>query len=559
MGGLGRRAAWLLPAAVLCAQAPPAAPEPLPAEVKGRLPGGGSASIRLQFKRGVQVQAGPLPRRFLATPGAGWVGFEELTPEGRRWALDSLFPDDRWLRGEVQHLVRWPELESVWLLAALFTGHGQNYDKLQAENPKNPEKLRRGDLWRVPGRLLAKELGGAGAPVPDRSHPEDELDDEARTAAFRALLAFDEDAQGRVAIYRLRKGEALYSSVVMRFTERVSPKEVNELALVIARRSGIADLRAIPPGQVVKIPLEVLAGPFQPEGTKALAEDREMREEVRRTPRIDAGPRLKGVRIILDPGHGGVDRGASGAQVWESDFVFDITMRVLRILQQDTDAQASSTVRYPRLGFSPRDRITAPSREAEVLTTPPFANDGDSPSAVSVHLRWVLANDLIKAFVKKGDPQKTLFLSFHADSLHPSSRGAMVYVPGAPYVPASFALGARRGAAVAEMKRSAQVTLSLRDRLQGEARSRQFAEVLLRAFQRERIPVHANRPIRNVIHRDGRTFVPAVIRHSAAATKVLLEVLNLQNEEDAESLRDPAFRERYAEAVVKGIQAYYRR
>lgn len=555
MGGLGRQAAWLVPAAILCAQAP----EPAPAEVKGRLPGGGGARVRLQFKRGVQVEAAPLPRRFLASPASGWAGYDDLTAEGKRWALETLFPEDRWQRGEVQHLVRWPELESVWLLAALFTGHGQNYDRLQAENAGNPEKLRRGDLWRIPARLLAKELGGIGSVAPDRSQPEDDLDDEARTAAFRALLTFAEDAQGRYAVYRLRKGEALYSSVVMRFTERVSPREVNELAAVIARRSGIADLRTIPPGQVVKIPLDVLAGPFQPEGTRALAEDREMREEVRRTPRIDAGPRLKGVRIILDPGHGGVDRGASGAQVWESDFVFDITMRVLRILQQDTDAQVSSTVRYPRIGLVPRERIIAPSREAEVLTTPPFANDGDSPTAVSVHLRWVLANDLIRTFARKGDAQKTLFLSFHADSLHPSSRGAMVYVPGAPYVPASFSLGPRRGAAVAEMKRGAQVVFSLRDRLQGEARSRQFAEVLLRSFLLERIPVHANRPIRNVIHRDGRTFVPAVIRHSAAATKVLLEVLNLQNEEDAESLRDPAFRERYAEAVVKGIQAYYRK
>lgn len=555
MGRLGFRfAACLLPAVLLCAQS-----EPSPVELKVRVPGGQAARIRLQFKKGVQVEAGPLPRRFYGGTAAGWASFEDLTTAGKRWVLESLFPEDGWRPGEVLHQVRWPELESVWLLASLFTGHGQNYDKLQAANPKNPEKLRKGDLWRIPGELLSKEFGGRGAAVPDRSHPEDELDDEARTAAFRAMLSYEQDAQGRYAAYRLRKGEALYSAVVMRFTERVSPKEVNELALDLARRSGIQDIRAIPPGQIVKIPLDLVAGPFQPEGTQALAEDREMREEVRRTPRIDAGPRLKGVRIVLDPGHGGVDKGASGIGVWESDHVYDIAMRVLRILEQDTDAQVTSTMRYPRHGLKPRDRIAAPSNAAEVLTTPPFASDGESPTSVSVNLRWVLANDQFKAFSKKGDPQKTLFLSFHADSLHPSSRGAMVYVPGAPYVPASFSLGPRGGAPVAEMKRSAQVRLSPRERLQGEARSRQFSEIMLRVFQREKIPVHANRPIRNVIHRDGRTFVPAVIRHSTAATKVLLEVLNLQNEEDAENLRDPAFRERYAEAVVKGIQAYYRK
>lgn len=553
MERLGRLlAAALFPAMVLSPQ-----PEPAPVDIKAKAPGGAMVRVRLQYKKGVLVEGAP--RGFLAAAGTGWAPFEELSPEGKRWVLQALFPEDRWQRGEVIHSVRWPDLESVWLLSALFTGHGQNYDKLQAANPSLPEKLRRGDVWKVPHTLLSKELGGTGVTAPDRSHPEDELDDEARTGAFRAMLTYEEDREGRYAVYRLRKGEALYSSVVMRFTERVSPKEVNELAAAIARRSGIADLRAIPPGQSVKIPLEVLADPFQPEGSRALAEDREMRDEVRRTPRIDAGPRLKGVRIILDPGHGGVDKGAFGVQVWESDHVYDIAMRVLRILQQDTDAQVSSTLRYPGVGLKPRDRIVAPSNAAEVLTTPPFANDGESPSAVSVHLRWILANDWVRTFVRKGDPQKTLFLSLHADSLHPSSRGAMVYVPGAPYVPATFTLGARRAAPVAEMRRGARVELSARERLQGEARSRQFAEQLLRALHRGRIPVHANRPIRNVIHRDGRTFVPAVIRHSAAATKVLLEVVNLQNEEDAASLRDPAFRERYAEAVVKGIQAFYRK
>ena len=96
------------------------------------------------------------------------------------------------------------------------------------------------------------------------------------------------------------------------------------------------------------------------------------------------------------------------------------------------------------------------------------------------------------------------------------------------------------------------------ERLQGEARSRLFAESMLKALQAEGIPTHENRPIRNVVLRGGKSFIPAVIRYSNAATKVLMEVLNLTNPDDADNLRDPAFRERYARAVVKGIQAYYR-
>ena len=53
--------------------------------------------------------------------------------------------------------------------------------------------------------------------------------------------------------------------------------------------------------------------------------------------------------------------------------------------------------------------------------------------------------------------------------------------------------------------------------------------------------------------------MPAVIRYSTSATKVLIEVANLTNEEDAANLRDPNFRERYAAAVVSAMQAYYRK
>jgi N-acetylmuramoyl-L-alanine amidase len=515
--------------------------------------------LRLAFKKGVTVEPGKLPKAFLppGTSTRDWVPFEILTPAGKRWALESLFPDDAWHKDGVRHKVRWPDLESVWLISALFTGHGQNYDRLQAVNPGLPEKPRAGDTWIIPAALLSVELGGRGPGRAERHpQPEDDLDDEGKVAAYRALLGFESDRVGKVAVYHLRKGEALYSSVVMRYTDRVDPASVNEMALEIARRSGIADVRSIQPGQAVRIPVEALSAPFQPEGTEALAEEREVREEVRRIPRLEAGPRLKGVRIVLDAGHGGVDQGASGNGIWESDFVYDITMRVQRLLDRETDAKVSATIRYP--GPRIRDAIPAPTREAEILTTPPFPNDGESPNAVSVHLRWVEANDAFAAFAARGDAQKTLFISFHADSLHPSARGTMVYVPGAAGVPAAFVFPTARAPRVSELHRGGAVHFTARERLQGEARSRLFAETLLKALKSEDITVHDDRPIRNIIRRGRASFVPAVIRYNTAATKVLVEVLNLTNSDDAENLKDPAFRERYAVAVVKGIRNYYR-
>jgi N-acetylmuramoyl-L-alanine amidase len=553
------RSVTALPAFALVASALIAQGDPQPAQISAEAPNGARVQIRLAFKKGIQVEGPRLPKRFIATgPSNGWVPYDNLSSEAKRWLLQSLFPEDDWRKDGVRHRVRWPELESIWLMASLFSGHGQNYDQLQAANPRNPEKLRKGDLWIIPQELLSVDLGGRVRGVVDRSQPEDDLDDEARNSAYRELLTFGEDDQGRYASYRLRKGEALYSNVVMRYTDRVDPKEVTDLALEIAERSGIPDVRSIQPGQIVKIPTEHLADPFQPEGSQALEEDREIREEIRRTTRTEAGPKLAGVRIVLDAGHGGVDVGAMANGVWESDFVYDIAMRVRRILEQDTDALVSSTIRYPTYGFKVRDTISRPTRSAEILTTPTFASDGESPNAVSIHLRWVLANDLFATFARKGDVKKTLFISFHADALHPLARGTMVYVPGAGNVPSSYTLPASRGNGVKEMRRGGTIELSNREKLQSEARSRLFAEAFLGALKKDRIPIHANRPIRNVIHRSGRNFVPAVIRYSAASTKVLVEVANLTNEDDAQNLRDPSFRERYAEALVQGIRTFFR-
>ena len=533
--------------------------------LKVSLPNGDNTRVRLGFQQNLQIEASKLPHAFRANskPLVGdWLAFNELSCKGKRWALRAMFPGDKWSNERVVHFVKWPNLESVWFMASLFMGHGQYHDRLQMANRANSDKLKVGDKWVIPNTLLSEDLGGksGASKMVSKLQPENELNgDNERIAALRALLTFERDIEGgSYAGYHIRKGEALYSNVVMRYTDQVDHKGVNDLALEIARRSGISDVRKIQPGQLVKIPINVLASPFQPVGTLAFREDRKMRAEARKIRRVSAGTRLRDVHIVIDAGHGGVDKGAMANGVWESDYVYDIAMRVRRLLEQGTEAMVSCTVRYPSLGFNTRNWIDTPSSDAEILTTPPFANDGESANNVSVHLRWVLANQLFNTFNKGSNSPKTLFLSFHADSLHPSARGTMVYVPGATGVPATFALAHHKMAKVRELKEGSRVSFTPTERLQSEVRSRMFAESILVALQAEGIPTHENRPIRNAIMRGNKSFIPAVIRYSVAATKVLLEVLNLTNVDDASNLKSSNFREHYAQAIVKGIKAYYR-
>jgi len=528
--------------------------------VKGNLPTGSQALVWFKPNEGIMVQGRAVPKGFLK-PGVAvetWIDYRDLNSDGKRWALLVLFPRDEWRENQVIHQVVYPKLETVWLISTFFTGHGQNYDELMSINPRLPEKVRVGDRWVIPRQLLAKELGGLKI-RPNRSRPEDSLDDEAKIEAYRKLLTYELNNDEKYAVYHLRKGEAIYSDVVLRYTDRVYPLEVNALSLLIAKKSGIRDVRSIKPGQSLLIPIDYLASPFQPEGSLALKDEKQIRDEIKRTESLSASPNLKGVEIILDAGHGGIDPGASANGLWESDFVYDIANRVRSQLLKETEATVKNTISYPSIRNSIRSRIKRISPSAEILTTPPYRNDGENPSSVGVHLRWILSNSWTSKFKSnKGDDKKTLFISFHADSLHPSASGTMVYVPGSSGVPDRFQIRGLKGVQVNELPKYGSVTFTPQERFLGEVRSRQFSEILIKNLAQNQLPIHQNRAIRNIIQREGTAFVPAVIRYNKSSTKVLIEVANLNNPVDAENLSDPEFRSRFAESVCQAIKAYFK-
>ena len=52
-------------------------------------------------------------------------------------------------------------------------------------------------------------------------------------------------------------------------------------------------------------------------------------------------------------------------------------------------------------------------------------------------------------------------------------------------------------------------------------------------------------------------MVPAVLRFNRIPASVLVEVVNLNNKNDQLRLRDPAFRQAFAESMVDGLLGYF--
>jgi N-acetylmuramoyl-L-alanine amidase len=98
---------------------------------------------------------------------------------------------------------------------------------------------------------------------------------------------------------------------------------------------------------------------------------------------------------------------------------------------------------------------------------------------------------------------------------------------------------------------------STRELLRSEGLSRELATEILDALREDNLPVHPFKPVRESVIRNRRQWVPAVLRYNAVPAKLLLEVCNLANAEDRELLQTRAYRQRMAEAVVRGILGYY--
>ncbi|MGB7760822.1 MAG: N-acetylmuramoyl-L-alanine amidase [Bryobacteraceae bacterium] len=219
---------------------------------------------------------------------------------------------------------------------------------------------------------------------------------------------------------------------------------------------------------------------------------------------------LKLNRVVIDPGHGGQDQGTAGAKgLLEKDLVLDIALRAGALIE---------------------DRL-----RAEVIYT------RSTDVFIPLESRTALANE------KKAD----LFLSIHANaSTVPSVSGVETYFLNFTEARDALVVAARENA------NSAESISELRDLIQkitlhekaeesrdlaGSIQSSLFG-LYVKGFPGE--------------HDRGVRRAPFVVLIGASMPSVLAEIGFLSNPKEETLLRKPEYRQKVAEALVRGVERY---
>ena len=333
----------------------------------------------------------PSRTRTILLPYAG------LSDETRLAAGRALFPSDA--RATIGWLHVAVGSEPLSSIASWFTGDERLAARLGEINGLADPVIARGTLVKVPVEYLLPPFRDA-EPIPDEEPPR---------------LEYGSDEKGKFAIYRLKRKEALYSAVVVRFTGRLHAEDVIQLALDIALRSGIDDVHGIPVGFPVKIPLELLSEEFlPPDDPKIAAREKERAEAALfATPAKARG--LAGVRVVIDAGHGGRDTGTLHHSVWESTYVYDVASRLRKVLLATTRAEVGSRLGGPACRPAPgREDPHSPDRPPLPVGRP---GRGRQPPLVSRECDPEAARPW-----RKADPARADRLPLHSRGFPPPVR-----------------------------------------------------------------------------------------------------------------------------------------
>ena len=221
---------------------------------------------------------------------------------------------------------------------------------------------------------------------------------------------------------------------------------------------------------------------------------------------------LKVGRIVIDPGHGGHDSGTLGpGGIQEKDVVLDVALRVGKLLHERLGAQ----IVYTR----------------------------DDDTFIPLETRTAIAN---KA-------QADLFLSIHGNSSpEPSARGVETYYLNFTSDPDALDVAARENAVSTQSVHQLSDLvrkIALKDKID---ESREFAadvDAGLYSGLRAGNPGLKDRGVKKA---------PFVVLIGAQMPSILAEISFLTNPEDADELREGAYRQRIAESLVAGVERYLR-
>jgi N-acetylmuramoyl-L-alanine amidase len=489
------------------------------------------------------------------------VPLGELSEEYQLEVMKTLFAKDSYDESGWIHKVTYISQrrgggETMWNISGWFTGNPQNYKKILKYNGMSKRtKLFKGTRIQIPLELLRPAFK-----EPILFEIAARRTAEGPSADAKKLngdLTLKSDSHGPYASYRMKKGDTIYSKVVMKYTGRVTKKDVMDAVKTICRRSSIRNAKRLKPGDEVKIPLDLLSLQYLPPGDPRRQEYEGMKRDAMKYSNPVHTAKLKGIAVILDSGHGGDDPGAIGNnRVYEDEVVYDILCRIKRRLETTTMAKVIPTVIDKSQQYEPRSSSVFSKDKDEYLLTNPHYKNGSAK--VAVNLRWYLVNSIFRKLKGNGTkPNEVVFVSLHADSLHSKARGSMVYIPGAYYCRGN---GGKRGKvydAHAEVREKQFVKLSYEDRVKSEGLSGELAKSIIKSLRKYDIRIHAEKPIRNHVVRGRRSYVPAVIRHNIVPTKILVEVANLRNYGDNRLLADHEFREEFAAAFVDALTQHY--
>jgi len=219
---------------------------------------------------------------------------------------------------------------------------------------------------------------------------------------------------------------------------------------------------------------------------------------------------LKIGRIVIDAGHGGHDSGTLGVGgIEEKDVVLDVALRLGRLL-------------HDRLG-------------AEIIYT------RSDDTFIPLETRTAIAN---KA-------QADLFISIHANSSpDESARGVETYYLNFTTQPDALEVAARENAVSDQSIHQLSdlvKKITLKDKI---AESREFAgdvqECLYDGLKK------GNSGLKN----RGVKKAPFVVLIGANMPSILAEISFVTNPKDAHELEEPAYRERVAESLYRGVAKY---